>query len=128
MADVVSSPHGYCIATPYLTVSDANRFIEFMLQVLEASVIYENRYEDGSLQHARFVIGDSLFMANQASNEYPENESQIHIYVSDVDQTYKKALESGATSLMKPNVRPHGERMAGFKDPCGNRWWVASPV
>ena len=49
----------------------------------------------------------------------------MHLYVSDSDQTYECALQHGATSLMAPMMRPHGDRMAGFCDPFGNIWWVA---
>lgn len=33
---------------------------------------------------------------------------------------------AGAVSLMAPKDRPHGDRMAGVRDPCGNIWWVAA--
>ena len=52
--------------------------------------------------------------------------SQMHLYVDDVDATYHLALREGATSLMAPMRRPHGDQMAGFVDPTGNFWWVAS--
>ena len=59
---------------------------------------------------------------------YPANISQMHIYVDDADSTYQNALHLGASSLMEPNLRPHGDRMAGITDPCGNIWWIASRV
>ncbi len=127
MANKQEAPHGYNSMTPYITAGDADTFLKFIRTVFEASTIMENRYDDGSLQHARMVIGDSLLMINQSNEEYSENESQLHVYVEDVGKAYTAALDAGATSLMEPNLRPHGDLMAGFRDPCGNRWWVASP-
>jgi uncharacterized glyoxalase superfamily protein PhnB len=89
-------------------------------------LVKESRYEDNSIQHARLLIGDSLIMLNQSNGDYPALVSQMHIYVEDADEAYQAALGLGATSLMEPNIRPHGDRMAGIKDPCGNVWWLAS--
>ena len=86
----------------------------------------DSRYEDGTVQHARLQINDSLIMLNQATEQFTATVSQMHLYVDDVDATYHLALREGATSLMAPMQRPHGEQMAGFVDPTGNFWWVAS--
>ncbi|MEH6631339.1 MAG: VOC family protein [Halopseudomonas aestusnigri] len=50
----------------------------------------------------------------------------MHLYVEDTDTTYEMALRSGGVSLMEPNDRPHGDRMAGIEDPCGNVWWIVT--
>ncbi len=113
--------------TPYFTVQSADRLIDFLTTAFGATLVKENRYSDNRIQHARLLIGDSLVMLNQSTDDYPPNISQMHIIVEDTDQTYQLALELGATNLMEPNNRPHGERMAGIKDPCGNVWWIASP-
>ena len=67
-------------------------------------------------------------MMNESTDDYPINVSQVHLYVEDTDSTFTKALQAGATTLMKPNTRPHGDRMAGVKDPSGNIWWIATPA
>jgi uncharacterized glyoxalase superfamily protein PhnB len=112
--------------TPYFTVDDADRFIAFVQVVLGGEPIKDDRYPDGRVQHARLQIGASVIMINQSTDDYPPMESQLHIRVADADDIYAKALLHGAKSIMAPNVRPHGERMAGIEDPCGNIWWVAS--
>lgn len=114
--------------TPYFTVADADRLIGFLTAAFGATLIRENRHADNKVQHARLLIGDSLIMLNSNTDAYSANTSQMHIYVSDVDQKYSLALQLGAVALMEPNVRPHGDRMAGIKDPCGNIWWIASRV
>ena len=111
--------------TPYFTVVDPDALIGFATEVFGAKIVKENRYDTGELQHARLQIDNALIMLNQATEAYAANLSQIHLYVGDVDACYRKALDHDAASLMAPNVRPHGEKMAGLKDPCSNIWWIA---
>ena len=49
----------------------------------------------------------------------------LYVFVEDVDETYKKALELNATSLMEPKDQFYGYREAGIKDSYGNQWWIA---
>lgn len=123
---MMKPPHGFLPLTPYFTVQDADALIRFCLAVFDARILKDNRYDDGTLQHARLQIEDSLIMLNQATADFPVTVSQMHLYVDDVDATYHLALREGATSLMAPMLRPHGDRMAGFIDPTGNFWWVAA--
>lgn len=126
MSERKTVPDGYHSITPYFTLVNAERFIEFLTKVFDASVVKENRYKNGRIQHARLKIGSSIIMLNEATVEYPTQISQMHLCVEDTDATYNCALQSGATALMEPNDRPHGDRMAGIHDPCGNIWWIAT--
>ncbi|MCZ6471236.1 MAG: VOC family protein [Gammaproteobacteria bacterium] len=119
-------PEGYHTITPYFTVSDADQLLEFLVKAFDGSIVSSNRYPTGRIQHARVRIGDSVIMINESNEQYPVNMSQMHIYVADVEIAFSEALSAGAISIMKPNERPHGERMAGVKDPCGNIWWIAT--
>ena len=121
-----NTPEGYQSITPYFTVIGADKLIEFLTVVFGASVIKESRYEDNRIQHARLRIGSSIIMLNERSEDYAANTSQMHIYVDSTDQVYEKAMKFGASSLMEPNNRPHGDRMAGIVDPCDNIWWIAT--
>lgn len=128
MSEPVNPSEGLSTVTPYFTVPDADGFITFLHALFGAELIKETRYGDGTVQHARLRIGTSVLMLNQATADYPANISQMHIQVSDAVAAHAKALELGATSLMSPNLRPHGEHMAGITDPYGNIWWLASPA
>jgi len=50
----------------------------------------------------------------------------LYIYVPDADSTYRRALESGATSLESPQDLPYGDRRAMVLDPSGNTWQIAT--
>ena len=128
MDDIENVTNQLGTVTPYFTIDNADDLIEFVKSVFDGHLIKENRYENGSIQHARLKIGNSIIMLNQSTNEYRANVSQTHLYVIDVEATYKAALQLGASSLMEPNHRPHGDKMAGIEDPCGNIWWIASEI
>ena len=127
MDNSAAMPEGYQSITPYFTVADADRLINFLTAAFDASVVKDNRYDDNRVQHARLRIGNTIIMLNESTDDYPANTSQMHLYVGDADAAYELALQLGAVSLMVPNDRPHGDRMAGIKDPCGNVWWIATP-
>lgn len=118
-------PEGLHTITPYFTVSDADQLLKFLVEVFGGTIVVINRHPNGSIQHARVRIGDSVIMLNESNEQYPVNVSQMHLCVDDVEVVFSKALSAGAISVMEPNVRPHGDYMAGLKDPCGNIWWIA---
>ncbi len=121
-----SPPEGYHSITPYFTVANADELIDFLVAAFDASIVIVKRYADDKIQHARLRIGDSIVMVNESSEDYPLNVSQMYLYVENADASFAKALATGATKLMEPNDRPHGDRLAGVRDPCGNIWWIAT--
>lgn len=125
---VTTETEEYGTVTPYFTVDDPDRLIAFATAVFDAEELKMNRYDDGRVQHARLKIGDTVIMLNQSSADYAATVSQMHVLVKDADAVYRAALREGAASIMEPNVRPHGDRMAGVVDPCGNIWWIASRI
>jgi len=120
-------PTGHHTITPYLTVPDADRLVDFLRAAFDGQPVKLDRSDDGRIRHAQVRIGDSILMLNEAG-DHPANNSQIHLYVDDVDETLRRAVADGATVIMAPEQRPHGARMAGLDDPCGNTWWLATPV
>ncbi len=121
-----SPPEGYHSITPYFTVANADELIDFLVAAFDASIVIVKRYADDKVQHARLRIGDSIVMVNESSEDYPVNVSQMYLYVENADASFAKALATGATKLMEPDDRPHGDRLAGVRDPCGNIWWIAT--
>lgn len=111
--------------TPYFTSAEPAALISFATDVLGAELYYENHHDDGTLQHARLRFGDSVVMLNQSTDAYDAQVSQMHLYVPDCRAAHTNALEAGAISIMEPNLRPHGDWMAGITDPTGNIWWLA---
>ena len=119
---------GFSTITPYLTVADAGKLIDFITRALGAEQTFMTHRPDGTVWHAEARIGDSMLMIGQAGGPWQPRPSTLYIYVDDVDATYKTALDAGAKSLAEPQNHDYGDRSAGFEDPCGNFWWAASVV
>jgi PhnB protein len=48
--------------------------------------------------------------------------------VEDVDVTFRRALEAGATPILEPGDQFWGDRLAVVEDPCGIRWSIATHI
>lgn len=118
--------------TPYLTIDDVPRFIQFLETVFDAEQRGKLAYrDDGTVQHAEIKIGDSVIMLGEPSDKFPymtPSKTGSYVYVDDCDETYKKALECGAKSLAEPANYPHGDRYGGIEDFAGNLWWIVTHI
>jgi uncharacterized glyoxalase superfamily protein PhnB len=122
-------PDGYHSVTPYLTVEDADKLVEFVKQVFGVADCSEcMRRPDGTIQHAEIRIGNSVVMLAQAGGPWKSRPSTLYVYVPDVDDVYRRALGAGAKSLMEPANQFYGDRNAGVEDPTGTYWWLATHI
>jgi PhnB protein len=121
-------PEGYRSLTPYLVVTDAEKFIDFARRAFNATEVYRSTMPDGSIMHAELEIGDSKVMLGQAKDQWKPLHGAFYYYVADTDAAYRRALEAGAESTMEPANQFYGDRSAGVKDPFGNHWWIATRV
>ncbi len=119
---------GFSTVTPYLTVADARKQIDFLTRVFGAEQTFLSHRPDGTLWHAEARIGDSMLMIGQAQGQWQPRPATLYIYVDDADTTYRSALAAGARSLAEPQNHDYGDRSGGFEDPCGNFWWAATAV
>ncbi|RKN85570.1 VOC family protein [Paenibacillus ginsengarvi] len=120
------TPHRYRTVTPYFKVEGAAAWIEFVRNVFGAEELQRSQREDGSIQHAELLIGDTLVEVSDGSERFPAMPSTMHIFVADTDDIYRRALEHGAVSLYEPADMPYGERSGGVRDPFGNHWYIAT--
>ncbi len=120
-------PVNYQTVMPYVLVSGANKFIDFTKSVFGAVEVLENRTmrDENIIQHGEIMIGGCMIMFADSNDQFPPLTASLFIYVADADQTYEKALEAGASSIMPLSNQPYG-RTCGILDPFGNSWWVTS--
>lgn len=118
-------PKGYHTITPYLLVEGAAEMIEFLQTVFDATPVIISHHGD-KIGHAALQIGDSMLEVADACEEWGLTSAAIHLYVPDVDATYKKAVEAGAKGLREPTDMFYGERGASVKDPYGIQWHIAT--
>ena len=110
MPDVEPIPAEYPRVTPYLCCRGASAAIDFYTRVLDAK---ERMRMPGdspeTIGHAELEIGTGMIML---ADEFPDHgflsprsvggtPVTIHVYVADVDATYAKALDAGATSVAR---------------------------
>src|SRR5687768_13824997 len=122
-------PDNYSTVSPYLIVNDAAASIDFLRQVFGAVEL--RRFPDaaGKLMHAEVRIDDTVIMlADPVPPDWPVISSHVHIYVRDVDASYRKALAAGAVSVQEPVKKQDADKRGGVKDAGGTTWWIATKV
>jgi PhnB protein len=125
--DAVPLPAGYHSINPYFVVADVPSFIEFLVSVFDGVEHGEREMRaDGTTAHADVLVGDSVVMMSQADATYAARPAVHFAYVDDVDATYARALDVGATSITAPADQTWGDRVAGIFDPFDNRWWIGT--
>jgi PhnB protein len=120
-------PAGHATLAPYVMAQGARDLVAFLTQVFDARVVMSLDRDDGSLMHASLQIGESSLMLAEATADYPAFPVWLHVYVADAGETYAKAIALGATGIEAPVDKGDGDRRGGFRDACGNTWWVATP-
>lgn len=128
MSEPGHKPNGYSTVSPYLIVTGANETIEFLKHVFGAVEL--RRFPDGAekLMHAEVRIDDTVVMLADSTEEWPPIPSNVHIYVSDVDSTYQRALKAGATSVQEPVKKDDEDKRGGVKDSGGTTWWISTKI
>ncbi len=128
-------PDGHHAITPHLVIKGAAEAIDFYKRAFGAEELARMPFPgpDGTMKlgHAELKFGDSkLFL----SDEFPEHGSvgpdrsspvTIHLYVTDADATFAKAIEAGATVSMPVADMFWGDRYGKLIDPFGHHWSIA---
>ncbi len=120
--------HARQTVIPNLVVKDAAKAIEFYKSALGATELMRMGAPDGKgVWHAELMISGSIFFINDESPMSPlkapsaehRATASINIYVPDIDATYKRATEHGATGTMPPADQFWGDRFGMIVDPFG---------
>jgi len=121
-------PKGYHSITPYLTVANAADLMQFVKRAFGAQEVLSHRGPDGSIQHAEARVGDSIVMMGQASGDMKPRPCTIYLYVPNVDEVYRTALNAGGKIVREPADQFYGDRNAAVEDTCGNQWFIATHI
>jgi PhnB protein len=130
-------PCGYHSISPYLTVNNGAKAIDFYKQALGAEELSRFEGPQGKIMHSELKIGDSIIMV---ADEYQGKDAcgmaaptslkgssvMLHLYVPDVDASFAKAVKNGAKVLREPADMFWGDRYAQIEDPFGHRWAFAT--
>jgi PhnB protein len=121
-------PQAYSSVSPYLIVDGASRTIDFLVQVFDAVELRRFPDQNGKLMHAEVRIDDTVVMLADGAADWPPISANVHVYVADVDATYRRALDAGAISVQEPVKKDDADKRGGVKDAGGTTWWIATMV
>jgi uncharacterized glyoxalase superfamily protein PhnB len=128
-------PAGHHAITPHIVIKGAAEAIEFYKRAFGAKELYRMPFPgpDGQVKigHAEIQIDDSrLFL----SDEFPDHGAvgpngsspvAIHLYVTDAEATFARAVEAGAKVAAPLADMFWGDRYGKLIDPFGHHWSVA---
>lgn len=121
-------PAGYTSVAPYLVVNGAARTIDFLVAVFGAERLHRHDAPNGLVMHAEVRIDDTVVMLADGGEGFGAVPCHVHVYVPDVDATYRRAIEAGAVSVQEPVKKQDDDKRGGFKDQGGTTWWVGTKV
>jgi len=135
-AEVKAVPEGVNTITPYLSVREAAKAIEFYQQAFGAQLVFVLEMPNGKVMHATMRLGDSRFQLADESNGMGNPSPQqpggspivLHICVEDVDQLWNRAVAAGAKVTMPLANQFWGARYGQVLDPFGFTWALFSHV
>ena len=128
-------PEGYRTIIPTLAFKEADAALKWYTNVFGATQKMRFDNADKTIMHAELIIGDSLFFIaeeNQKINKSAKsvNGNSVHLllYVPDVDETLKRAVQNGSTLVMAAEDQFYGDRVGCINDPFGYTWMLATHI
>jgi uncharacterized glyoxalase superfamily protein PhnB len=114
-----TTPEGWHSVTPRLFVDDPAAEVDFLREAFRAVGEFQGE------RPSELRVGDSVVMVSGVGPR-PRTASVFYLYVDNLDETYHRALEAGATSMESPLDTPWGDRRAIIEDPSGTVWQLAT--
>lgn len=122
-------PESYNSVSPYFVVNGAQKMVDFLKELFGATELRRYDQPDGTVMHLEVRIDDSVLMIADSNERYPPNTHLMHVYVPDVNETFRKALSLGCTSVQEPKEHEGDpDRRGMFTDFAGNVWAVATQM
>ena len=133
---------------PNLIVKDAAKALEFYKAALGAEPVYVSRLPNGVVLHAQLRVGETLFLISHENMGMPEEQfsrfeqgmktrspktlkgtsAVLELYVDDVDEAFRKAIEAGGKIKMQIADTFYGDRLGQFEDPFGHVWGIGQVI
>src|SRR3712207_1960878 len=101
-------PQGYSSVSAYVVANDARRVIDFLIKSFDARQTRRYDMPDGSIMHAEVQIDDTIVMIADGGGDNQPFPVWLHVYVPDVDASYRRALDAGGLPRAEPAQRGRG--------------------
>jgi PhnB protein len=129
-------PRGFHTITPSLAVVGGVAAMEFYQKAFGAKELARQVTPSGQLIHGRLRIGDSILLLSDvfrgsdqsAPSTVATTTVTLHIYSTDVEKLWTRAVDAGAQVTMPLDDMFWGERYGHLVDPFGHRWSLAMPI
>ena len=136
MARLKAIPEGSQSVTPYLSVRDAVRALEFYSRAFGAVELFRLTEPGGRIGHAEMRIRGSLLMLADENPDFGAvspaslggTPVRMHLQVEDVDGFMRRAAAAGATELRPATDQFYGERSGMLADPFGHQWVISTHI
>ena len=129
MNDRAAKTAGASIA-PWLSVSDAQKAVDYYLAAFDAVERYRLEDDDKQLQVADLAIGEAGFWVQHDPDNSPAEDRRsirMILTVEDPDSVFSQALAAGGTEV-SPMSEDHGWRTGRLADPFGHHWEVGTQL
>lgn len=119
-------PEGYNTVNPWIIARCADKLIEFLELVFAGKENRHARYYDADslIIHAEVRIGNSTIGIFDSKPDWPLTPAFLQVYVDDLEEILRVGKAAGAQIVTEPSDFVFGERLARFRDPWGNLWWL----
>jgi PhnB protein len=123
--------------SPYLTVQNADKAIEFYKAAFGATELYRlTDSESRKIVHAEILINGSHIMLadenpafhNKSPRTLGGTSVKLCLMVENTDAAVARAGTSGATIDMPPGDMFYGFRCAALSDPFGHQWLIQHEI
>jgi PhnB protein len=122
------TPTDYTTVAPWVVTTNTHKLLEFISDVFDGEELGRVTLEDGSIGHAEIRIGNTVVLAFDRREDWPEMPSLLRVWVLDADATITRAVDVGSRVVTQPSTSAFGQRGGRIRDPFGNIWWVTTQV
>ena len=115
---------------PALRYKDAPAAIESLSKAFGFETLMNVPNPDGSVAHAELGLDSGAIMLgsqrNDPGNPWSEVKQGLYVYVSDVEDHYRRAKAAGAEIVRDLQDTPYGSKEYSARDPEGFLWSFGS--
>jgi PhnB protein len=122
--------------TPSLALVGGVQALDFYKKAFGAQELAREVTPSGKLVHGRIRIGDSMVLLSDvfrgsdrsAPSTVETTTVTLHIYTTDVETLWNRAVDAGAKVTLPLDDTYWGERYGHLVDPFGHHWSLSMPI